>query len=476
MKKTMDTTQVPPSSPRRQVLALAFPALGEQLLNFSVALYDTILAGQVSTGGHEVGLYTTTVGIASYLGWLATLLFALVGTGTTALVSRAFGQKDFASANRLANRSLVLGFPLAVVVCLALYVAAPFLAERAGLAGDSADVLVRYLRKDAFGQLLFGFCLIGSAALRGMGDMLTPMLILSGVNVINMLIATTLVFGTEADSFLAPLAQFTGHIDSWGVDGIVTATLTARLLGGAVMMLALARGVSGLKLSPRLMWPDRVDVGRILKVGVPAAIEGGTMWCGQWVFLEIISKLGTIADGSAYTAAHMIGMDTEALTYLPATAWGYAAASLVGQYLGAGQPEMARRVTTEASRHALVIALIGAIVYLIGADWIYHVMTQEEPVREIGPPALRFLSWYQFPLAVVIVYLQAIRGSGATAAVLKINFVGIFLVRLPIAYLMGIHFRLGLIGAWSGMCADVVVRAVLAVLYFRKGGWAQIRI
>src|SRR5262245_60135955 len=79
---------------RRRVFALALPALGEQLLNFCVSLFDTWLAGQVSTGTHETGVYTTTVGIAAYVSWLASLIFLLVGTGTTALVARAHGAGD----------------------------------------------------------------------------------------------------------------------------------------------------------------------------------------------------------------------------------------------------------------------------------------------------------------------------------------------------------------------------------------------
>src|SRR5579864_8897928 len=93
---------------RLSVLTLALPALGEQLLNFCVSLFDTWLAGQVSTAAHEVGIYTTTVGIAGYISWLATLIFSLVGTGTTALVARSRGSGDFEQANRFANRSLTM--------------------------------------------------------------------------------------------------------------------------------------------------------------------------------------------------------------------------------------------------------------------------------------------------------------------------------------------------------------------------------
>src|SRR5580765_7875120 len=97
-------------------LPLALPALGEQLLNFCVRLFDTWLAGQVSTPAHEVGVYTTTVGISAYISWLATLIFSLVGTGTTALVARSHGAGDREQADRFANRSLTMVGVLALVV------------------------------------------------------------------------------------------------------------------------------------------------------------------------------------------------------------------------------------------------------------------------------------------------------------------------------------------------------------------------
>src|SRR5262245_7220008 len=101
---------------RRTVLALALPALAEQLLNFCVSLFDTWLAGQVITPAHEVGVYTTTVGISAHISWLATLIFSLVGTGTTALVARSYGAGDRDQANRFANRSLTMVGGLALIV------------------------------------------------------------------------------------------------------------------------------------------------------------------------------------------------------------------------------------------------------------------------------------------------------------------------------------------------------------------------
>jgi putative MATE family efflux protein len=448
---------------RQSVLTLALPALGEQLLNFCVSLFDTYLAGQVSTPTHEVGIYTTTVGIAAYISWLATLIFSLVGTGTTALVSRARGAGDLDQSNRFANRSLTLAGGLGCVVFVLLTLLAPLYASMQHMEGESYRVAVGFLRTDAFGQVFFCYCLIGSAALRGMGDMRTPMIVLGVVNILNIILSSSLVFGL-------------GPIEPMGIDGIVTGTVTARICGGLLMLAVLARGVSGLKLCIGYLVPHAEDIRRILKIGLPAAVDGILMWCGQWLFLMIISRLGDGSQDKAFTAAHMIGMEAEALTYLPATAWGYAAASLVGQSLGAGDLVRARRLGNEAARQCIFVAVVGALVYLLGAQWIYQVMTQEAAVREIGVPALRFLSWYQIPLAMMIVYIHSIRGAGDTRAVMVINIVGIMLIRLPVGYLLGIVFSGGLYGAWSGMCLDVVFRMIAAMFYYRRGHWAHTKV
>jgi multidrug resistance protein, MATE family len=443
-----------PSSPpsvrdvRRRVLLLALPALGEQFLSFCVGLYDMFLSGHVSGGNHEVGVYTTTVGISAYISWLASLMFSLVGTGTTALVARSWGAGDTAQANRFAARSITLALPLGFLVYAVLVAMAPVYAKLQNMEGESLELAASYIRTDAIGHLFFGFCLVGAAALRGTGDMRTPLLVLGFVNLLNVLISTTLVFGW-------------GPVTSWGVRGIVIGTVTARICGALIMLAVLWRGTCGLRLYLHNMLPRGEDVQRILRIGIPAALDGALMWSGQSAFLAIIARLGGGTAEKAYTAAHMIGMEAEALTYLPATAWGYAAASLVGQSLGAADPLAARRMGNEAARQAVFVALLGACTYLFGADLIFRLMTG------------RFLAWYQIALAVLVVYIHALRGAGATRMVLWLNLGGVLCIRLPLAWLLGIVFDLGLIGAWTGMCADVVVRAVVVWHLFRQAGWTR---
>lgn len=448
---------------RGRVFRLALPALGEQFLNLCVGLFDVFLAGRVSHTVGETGLTTAAVGVAAYQSWLATLLFALIGTGTTALVARSWGAGDREQANRFTNRSIMLALLFGLVIYGLLYAVSPWYATLQKMEGRSHEIVVHYLRTDACGHVLYGCCLIGAAALRGIGDMRTSLLILGAVNLLNIAVSTSLVFGV-------------GPIEPWGLEGVVAGTVVARLTGGLLMLAVLARGRSGLRLRRSLLVPHADDIRRILRIGAPHAADGAIMWTGQSLFVMIIARLGDADAGKAYFAAHMIGMEVEALTYLPATAWGYAAASLIGQSLGAGDFDRARRVGHEAARQASLIALAGALVYLFAAPLIFAVMTTEPAVREIGVPALRFLSWYQVPLALLIVYLYALRGAGDTRSPLIVNALGIFCVRLPLGYLFGIVLDGGLIGAWTGMCLDVVIRAAVSYGLYLRGRWMETKV
>lgn len=444
-----------PGSLTRHVLALALPALGEQALNYAVGLFDTWLAGRPSLVAESSGTATSAVGLAAYVSWLASLIFALIGTGTTALISRAYGADDRALLSRVLNVSLAWAGIVGLVVAGGQYAFAPFLADLQNLHGVGRDIGIHYLRVDAVGEFFFAFCLVGTAAFRGVGDMRTPMLVLGCVNLVNMIVSPALVFGW----FGTP----------WGAEGIAGGTVVARILGGLLVLSVLFFGHRDLALrfpEWRLKSPETL---RILRIGLPALIDGILMWCGHFAFFMIVSRLGGGASPDANRAAHIIGVQVEGLTYLPASAWGYAAMALIGQALGAGQPDRAMRVAQTAVRHGMCLAFAAAVFYAVASPWLYAALTDDVTVRTVGVPALRVLAVYQIPLSAMIIYIFSMRGAGDTRGPLLINLVGIFGIRLPLGYLFGITLDGGLIGVWTAMSIDVSVRCLVAWRYFATG-------
>lgn len=339
-------------SPGRQLFWLALPVLGEQLLVLGVGQFDTFLAGQISKTA------TAAVGVAAYVGWAATLLFSLVGTGTTALVARAWGAHDRASGNHLFNQSVPLAVTIGLLALGLIWNGAPALATFQNQNGAAHEIAVNYLRMDALSHPFSSLTLVGGAALRGAGDMRTSFLIMLLVNVLNVGLSSALVFGW-------------GILEPWGINGIVTGTVISRFVGGLLMLAMLVFGRSGLKLHWRELWFRWESVVRILKIGIPAVVDSACTWVGHFLFLSVVAHLADGERGEAIFAAHYIGLEIEALTYLPAVAWGTASATLIGQSLGAGNIPQARRIGHLAVLQCAGLTVCAALFYYFGADQVY---------------------------------------------------------------------------------------------------------
>jgi putative MATE family efflux protein len=269
-----------------------------------------------------------------------------------------------------------------------------------------------------------------------------------------------------------------GPLPEMGAVGIPLGTLSARILGGLIVLVLLRRGRSGLRLRGRDLKYRWSSIVRLLRVGVPAGLDGMLMWTCAIIFLRIISGLAAGEAQAATVAAHFVAMRVEALSYLPAFAWATAAATIVGQSLGAGMPERAMRAGHLAALQGAGMCFVMGILYFIFAPQIYWVFNSADYARvaAIGVPALRIEAFFQVPLGLMIIYTFALRGAGDTKWPLLFTFIGMAVVRLPLGYLGGIVLHGGLIGAWVGMFGDMTCRAILSTLRFSRGKWQRIRV
>lgn len=447
---------LPRGSLSRQVFILALPMLGEQLVNFCVGFVDTFLAGQV---GKEA---TGAVGTGAYLSWFVTLGFALIGTGAAALVARAFGARDLTTARRALNQAFVLALLLGAAMTGLVYLAAPLLAAFLTQTTAARDLMVTYVRIDAFGFTLYSTVLVCAGVVRAAGDTRTPMAIMIIVNVINAIVSAALVFG-----WVGPRL---------GVTGIALGTVIARSLGGLMFAAVLLGGLRGLRL--RLTWlrPDWQILRRILRVGLPAAGEASLMWVAHIGFIKIVLHTATGETATANYAAHMIAVRMTAITYLPAFAWMTAAATLVGQYLGARRPDRSARAAHAAVLQGAVLSTAVGVAFFTLAEVIYRLMSQDLAVREVGVPAFRLTAFIQPFLCMGIIYIGALRGAGDTRWTMMFSLIGGILIRVPVAYLGGVVLGGGLIGAWCGMWADNFVKFVLGAARFLHGGWKKVKV
>lgn len=442
---------------RQTVFWLALPVLGEQLLNSMVAWNDTYLAGHISATA------TAAVGFGAYISWLISLMFSLVGIGATAIVARNVGAGSRRDANVAANQAVVLSVFLGVFATVVIFLVTPAIVSLLDLSAEARPVAVQFIRVDIVGYVAESLTFIGAACLRGAGNTRTPMKLIGAVNIVNAL--TTWLF--------------TRGIGSWGgfgTPGIAWGTAVARNVGGLLTLYVLLRGSDQIRLSREWLRPQWSWMARILRIGLPASFDSGLMWAGHFVFLYIITHAPQGYSKDVMFAAHIVGIRIESLSYLPAFAWSVAASTLVGQNLGAKQPDRALACAREARNQAMVVLMFAAALFFFGAPTLFGFLSKDPKVIECGAPALRALAFMQPFVATLIVYLGALRGAGDTIAPMLFTLLGMVGLRIPIAWLGGRYLHWGLLGVWTGMFADLIVRSTLMAWRLRSGGWRKVRV
>ncbi|MGL4513150.1 MAG: MATE family efflux transporter [Lacipirellulaceae bacterium] len=452
----------------RPLLRLSMPVLVEQLLRLLIELVDMWLTGNYLPGES----YVAAMALVVYLMWLLTMAFSFVATGTTALVARFTGAGDPLLANRVMNQSISAGFVWSLVILVAgLYGMGP-LVEAMGLEGDAARHAERYMLMQLYVLPAMMVEIVGIAALRGAGDTRAGLLVMAIVNVVNTAVSYGLVTGA-------------GGMPNYGWEGIAIGTAVGRVVGAVLLLAMLAGGRAGFRLTPTLLRPDRKLLRRLLRVSIPAGMDSALLVVCNLAYLRIVLRLGDVA-----AAAHGVTIQVEALAYMPGGAFQIAAATMAGQFLGAGLPNRATRSALVAC--AAAATLMGAIglLFYAHADWLVAQFLGES--REAIPLAaqlLRLISTAMVPLAVTMVFAGAMRGAGDTRWPLVITVIGFCVVRIPIAMylaqetvtipLLGVTLPgagWGAYGAWCGAVSDLYVRAILMSARFWQGGWKRVRV
>jgi len=433
---------------RNAVLRLALPIVGSNLLQRGVGIVDTLMVGRL--GAAELA----AVGLAQLLIFFQMALVFGLGIGLTVMVGYHTGAGDAARRAQTIRTGLALGLGLAAGLSFLGLWGSRWAAALLGATDRVLDLAVAYL---VVPWLLFAFLVflhLLSAIFQGAGDTRTPLKVVAVVNLLHVAVALPLVFGLLG----APALGVVGAAVGSGVSEAV----------GVAWLLVLARR-RGLLLPGA--WADREAVLRMGRVGWPAIGERLVTNGMQLVFARVV-----IGFGVAVYAAHQVGLNIEALSFLPGVAFAQAATALVGQRVGAGDPEGARRAAGQALLVALaVMSAFGVAFVLAPALWV-RLFTPEPEVLAWGAPLLRIMGLLQVPLAIALALAGSLRGAGETRSVLLAAIVGGWVVRIPLAVGLGVWAGYGILVVWLTMVLDWVVRALLMGWRLTHLDWARIQL
>ena len=438
----MDSTQ---RQMRQGIFRMVWPATMESVLQFTVGIVATAMVGRL--GATSIG----AVGLSQRLLQTVWALSQAVTVGATVLVAQAYGAGRQDAAEKAARQSLLVAL-IGILAFTAFVLAAP--TRLLGLFHPDADVLgvaVGYLRLVAWGMPFTMLTLVIGSVMRGTGDTRTPLVIAILVNIVNVVGNYLLIFGHLGFPAL-------------GVRGSAAATLIAQGTGIVVAAYLLFTPGPRFGVRPFASWrPDLAEFRRILRIGVPAAAESLA-----WQFAAILLTILIVSFGTVALAAHTLGLQAEGLSYMPAAGFAIASTTLVGQSLGAGNSKLARRYTAEIARWAVYMTLVTAAVLVFFPAAVMGVLTNDRAVVALGARYLMLMGLAQLPQQVGGVLNGVLRGSGDTRSPMLIAFAGLWLVRLPLAFLLGRHFGLGVTGVWVAMTFDLFVRYVLIHTTYAK--------
>ena len=427
---------------QRRVLGMAWPIIGENLLETLLGIVDTLLVAGLGTAA--------IAGVGSALQIMFFLLSALsaLAVGSSILVAQAVGAADLGRAGRLARQSLLWSLLLSVpLALLGLLLAGPIMGIF-GLAPAVAAIGVSYLQVTMGTVVVLVALVIGGGVLRGAGDSRTPMIVTGIANVLNVALAYGLIYGQ-------------GGLPALGAIGSAWATFLARGFALGLLLRALWVGRQGVREGGSGGWrPDWALARQVLNLGIPAAVEQIVMSTAFLVLTILVAHLGTDT-----LAAQRVSIAALSFSFLPGIGFGIAATALVGQSIGARQSGAGRGVAQVATTWAVLwMSVVGGLIFVFATP-IMELFTAAPEVIRIGAAGLQVVALTQPFWAVGMVQSGALRGTGDTRFPLIISALGIWSTVL-LAWL-ALTLGGGLPAVWAAFLATSPVTAWLTWRRFR---------
>lgn len=444
-----------PKSITRQLFRLAAPIIGLNVLNVLMLAVDSALCGRLPNSEQAL----TALGFAIQVIFL--LMVAMLGlvVGTVALVARAYGGGDTRRLNHLLVQSTMLTVLVGVVVGVTGAVLAVPILSALGATRDVAELGADYLRPLMLGTPAFYLTILYAGVLRGVGNTRIPFLCALGANIVNVVVSYALILG----NFGMP---------ALGVTGSAIGTVIAQTLNMVALVVFLrGRSLPNLYLPLAVRAIDKPLAIELFRIGWPAALDMLVLNAG---FLGALGMLGRIDEVTV--AAHGLGLRVQALAFVPGLGIGQATAAMVGQALGAGDVDRARKVA-----HASML-LCGAIMCALAAI-LFAAAYELVRIFDVRPGTslesyavewMHMLGYAMVPASVNIALIGLLQGSGATRTSLRINVWATLLVQVPLAYVLAFPLEQGAFGVWLSFPLGFAAKALLNVIELRRERWAVV--
>ena len=431
----------------RAIVLLAIPMILEMAMESLFAVVDAFFVSKISVQA------VATVGLTESVLTLVYSIAIGLSSAATAMVARRIGEGDPKAASRAGAQVMLIGLGVSVLIAVPGY----FFAEDILQLMSSDPALAAngkyFTRLMLVANLPILFLWMLNGVFRGAGDAATAMRALWLANAVNIVLCPLFIFGW-------------GPVPALGLLGSAVATTIGRSVGVGYQLWHLFGVGKILKLRWSYLRPDPKIIVRQLTLAAGSTGQY-LIASASWIFLASI--LGQI--GTSVTAGYTIAIRLVIFAILPSWGMANAAATLVGQNLGAGQPDRAERSAWRAGHINLIFMAFIAILYVSSAPYLIRLFTQEPDVVAAGSFALRIIAGGYVFYGYGMILAQAINGAGDTRTPTILNFVCFWLLEMPLAWLLALHLGWGQTGVYTSIVVAESCLALGAIWFFRRGRW-----
>jgi len=447
--KELDYTS---GSLRKAIFMLSIPMILEMVMESLFAVVDIFFVSKVSINAIAIIGLTESV---------ITLIYAIaigLSMAATAMVARRVGEKNYPKASQSAVQAIILG---TVVAMLAGAVGIIFPGEILALMGAEESLIAEgkgYTRILIGGNLTIMLLFLINAIFRGAGNASIAMRSLWLANILNIALDPLFIFGW-------------GPIPAMGVQGAAVATTIGRGTAVLYQIYMLQSSKSRIQIRWRDIKVKLEMMTNLIKISL-GGIGQFLIGTSSWVFLmRIMSEFG-----SEVLAGYTISIRVIMFTILPAWGMSNAAATLVGQNLGAQKPDRAEKSVWQTARYNMYFMVSVSLVYIVFAPYIVSIFTDQPEVIRYGALSLRVIACGYLFYAYGMVVNQAFNGAGDTKTPTWINLISFWFFQLPFAYITAVYFKAGPIGVFIAIALSESLLAVISMVIFRRGKWKTVEV
>lgn len=432
---------------------MSWPCAFEAVLVSLVGSIDIMMVGGL--GAEAIA----AVGLTNQPKFVLLAMIFSLNVGVTAIVARRKGAEDFKGANSCLKQSIILSFIISLIMAISGYIFANEIMLFAGAGEDVINDSVAYYKILMVSIVFTSLSLTINAAQRGVGNTKISMRTNVVANIVNLIFNYFLINGV----WIFPRLE---------VRGAAIATTLGSIVGFLMSVFSVYYNTRILDLRRKGNWKfDKATMKAFLSISGSSVVEQVFMRIGFFSFAIIVAALGTIA-----FATHQICMNVINLSFCFGDGLSAAAASLVGQNLGAKRPDKAKIYGKTGQRMAFIVSTVLFFVFILARKQIIMLFNSEEHIVSLGGMIMIIIAFTTHAQTSQTVYNGCLRGAGDTKFVALISFISIALIRPGLAWILCFPANLGLKGAWIALFADQTMRYILGKKRFDSGKWTKIKI